>query len=92
MDRGRQSHDISVVKFLSSYNEDSQCVDITRTPTSFPQLKNSLENSKEREKMFCRENCQLSSKDHLLTLLVLSNLYSLFNVVGRLNFDGFLIP
>ena len=35
LDRDRQPHDTLVVKFLSSYDEDSQCMDITITFTRF---------------------------------------------------------
>ena len=61
-------------------------------PLVFYDSKNSLENSKEREKKCSVEKIiSRDRKDYLLTLLVLSNLYSLFNVVGRMNLDTFLI-
>ena len=40
LDHDRQPHDISVVMFLSSYDEGSRCMGINRTLTGFSQLKN----------------------------------------------------
>ena len=39
LDRDGLPHNTPIVKFLSSYDEGSRCADITKTPTSFPQLK-----------------------------------------------------
>ena len=36
LDRDGQLHDTLIVKFLSSYDEGSRYVDITRTSTSIP--------------------------------------------------------
>ena len=40
----------------------SRCMGITRTLTGFPRLKNSLENSKEIEKMFYREKFSVETE------------------------------
>ena len=61
-------------------------MNITRTLTDFSQLKNSLENNRERER---ERNIEDSGKIVSTSKLVVSNLYSLFNVKRGMNLDSF---